>query len=59
MRDMRVWLQLLVKRRVVQLVRHVRYLLSSTERDAVMVVCCHSPDLQSPISLNNGHSCRD
>lgn len=37
MRDMRVWLQLLVKRRVAQLVRHVRYLLSSTERDAVML----------------------
>jgi hypothetical protein len=37
MRDMRVWLQLLVKRRVAQLVRHVQYLLSSTERDAVML----------------------
>jgi hypothetical protein len=30
-------------------------LSSSSKREAIVVVCCYSPDLQSPISLNNGH----
>jgi hypothetical protein len=59
MRDMRVWLQLFVKRRVAQLVCSCyMYLLSSTQGDAVMFVCCYSPDLQSPINLNNGYVSR-